>query len=216
MVNFLTLDGRGILSAIVVGLLLLWLGKGDGVYFLFIMIMFLVLSAFVTAIGTRRKKAIGVYEKSRSWKNVVANGFIPVVVVLLYYLGLLHGTLTIVIYTASIASITADKFSSELGVLDGKPRMLLTMKEVKRGTSGGITAFGLVMGIVGAMIIGIIVYPLYSSGFAFYFVVIVVAAIIGDLVDTIFGYFEDKGYGNKYTTNMLCALFGVLSCMAML
>ena len=38
--------------------------------------------------------------------------------------------------------------------------------------------------------------------------IIVVAGLFGDFVDSFFGYFEERNIGNKYSSNVLCAVAG--------
>ncbi|MDE1847301.1 MAG: DUF92 domain-containing protein, partial [Candidatus Micrarchaeota archaeon] len=158
MFNVFTLDKAGVLSAIILGALILFFGQGMGLYFLGVILLFLVLSGAVTWLGRKRKLAIGVYQKYRSWRNVLANGIMPLLIAAFYYFNLSLGVVPpgfiVVSYVASVAAITADKFSSELGVLAGRPMMLLTMKKVRQGTSGAVTAAGVGAGILGSLLIG--------------------------------------------------------------
>ena len=39
--------------------------------------------------------------------------------------------------------------------------------------------------------------------------VVVFSGLAGDLADSVLGYFEEKGIGNKYTSNFVCAVVGV-------
>ena len=66
------------------------------------------------------------------------------------------GDLLVVGIIANYAAVTADTFSSELGILArSEPRLItsLTLRKVPRGTNGGVTAWGLVAGFLGSMII---------------------------------------------------------------
>ena len=67
--------------------------------------------------------------------------------------------LSIIGFLASLAAITADKFGSEIGVLDGRPTMIFTLKKVRKGTSGGVTALGLFAGLVAALIVSLLILP---------------------------------------------------------
>jgi hypothetical protein len=46
-----------------------------------------------------------------------------------------------------------------------------------------------------------------SAIFAFIFAIIV-GGFIGTLVDSILGHFEEKGIGNKYSSNFVCSVAG--------
>ena len=66
------------------------------------------------------------------------------------------GDLLVIGIIANYAAVAADTFSSELGILArSEPRLItsLTLRKVPRGTNGGVTAWGLVAGLLGSMII---------------------------------------------------------------
>lgn len=57
---------------------------------------------------------------------------------------------------ANYAAVTADTFSSELGILSkARPRLItsLNLRQVPPGTNGGVTVWGLVAGLLGSLII---------------------------------------------------------------
>ncbi|MEM3781411.1 MAG: DUF92 domain-containing protein [Candidatus Micrarchaeaceae archaeon] len=207
-----TLDYQGIIAAVLLGLAVLLLGGAAGPYFLFALLLFLVLSAFVTELGKRFKQSIGDYEKSRSWRNVVANGTVALVIVALYFANAsAHFTgvaLLVVAYASTISAITADKFAHEIGVLDGTPTMLLSLKKVAKGTSGAVTVAGTAASFLGSAIVALSLMLVYSSWA--YVAIAATAGFLGAIVDTVLGYFEEQGKGNKHTSNFGCALSGAL------
>jgi uncharacterized protein (TIGR00297 family) len=208
MVTFLTLDEKAAVLALVIGALILYFGGAYGLFFLAVIFFFLALSAFVTNIGIGMKKRIKVYESKRGWKNVVANGIVPLIIVMIYwYVGSSspYSVALITVYIASVAGTTADKFASELGVLGREnPVSIMTLKPVKKGVSGGITLFGTASSFVGAMLIGLSVLAIGLP--MNYIVIIAVAGLIGSLVDSVAGHFEEHGFGSKYSSNVLCAI----------
>jgi len=218
MVNLFTLDNEGVILAVVFGILILGFGQNSGPLFLFDLFSFLALSAIVTRIGKRKKKGIGVYEKSRGWKNVVANGAVPVLLSALYFanltLGFLPRNLVVAAYIASVAAVTADKFASEVGVLNGEPTMLITMKKVKKGMSGAVTLLGLGASFLASWLIGLSV--LLAGGSVWWVMIVAVSGFLGCFVDSLAGYFEEQGIGNKYTSNILCSLAGAIVCLLFL
>jgi len=218
MFSFLTLDWRGVVFALLLGAGLFAFGGSMGIFFLLVMFWFLLLSGVVTWIGRQRKSAMGVYERSRSWANVVANGIVPLAIVIFYYYNsganLLPQSFVIVSYVASVAAITADKFSSEIGVLGGRPWMLLTMKKVRQGTSGAVTAFGFGAGLLGSLLIGISL--INSANYGLLLVVVMISGLFGNIVDSILGFFEERGIGNKFTSNFACSLAGLVASLALL
>ena len=219
MRTFLTLNVGGVLSALILGAALLYLGwvSGEDLVFILVMVYFLILSTLVTRTGQEKKEHMGVYERGRGWKNVFANGVVPVVVASLFLLGVYEGhanPVLIVAYVASIAAITADKFASEIGILNGQPTMLLTMRPAKKGESGGITSLGTGASLLGAFLISTCMVAL---GFPILYVAIAtVSGFLGSMVDSVFGYFEERGIGNKYTSNMACAVTGAVLAFAVL
>ncbi|MDE1846108.1 MAG: DUF92 domain-containing protein [Candidatus Micrarchaeota archaeon] len=218
MFSFLTLDWKGVLVALALGIGLFFFGGAQGAFFLLVMLWFLILSGIVTWIGIKRKSAIGVYERSRSYSNVIANGIIPLLIVVFYYFNatanLVPQGFLLVSYVASVAAITADKFSSEIGVLGGRPWMLLTMRKVKQGTSGAVTAFGFGAGLLGSLLIGISLSSTINYGFLL--VVVMISGLLGNIVDSILGFFEEKGIGNKFTSNFACSFAGWGASMILL
>ena len=209
MVDFLSLDLPGLASALVFGLLIFLFGGPFGPFFLMTIIYFLVLSFIVTRFGSEKKRKLGVYERSRGWRNVFANGIVPLIGSVAYAFDLSYNFVPvkflIIAYVASVAAITADKFASELGVLDGQPIMLLTLKPAKKGMSGGVTWLGLLMSFVAALLIGMV---LLSYGSYRLILLVAVAGLFGSVVDSLLGYFEENGFGNKFTTNIGCAVAG--------
>lgn len=219
--EFLTLDVSGMVIAVAFGVLFVLLGFGLGAFFVVSMIVFLVLSAAVTYAGEKYKKKIGLKQKPRGIRNVLANGLPPIIMVLFFYAFNLTGNGTLALlsaigFLASVAGITADKFSSEIGMLNGTPRMILTGKKVRKGTSGGVSALGMFAGLVGAFLISSLVmlavgqYNLFKSTYVFgirkAIIAVTSAGLIGSLVDSVLGYFEEKGIGNKFTSNFICGV----------
>jgi uncharacterized protein (TIGR00297 family) len=217
--NILTLDWKGALLGLGIALALLILGGSNfGVFFVLTLLYFLVASAIVTYIGKETKVDFHLYQKSRGIRNVIANGLPGLIFAVLFFVLAPHGLaferLAVLGFVASVAAVTADKFSSELGVLDGVPKSIISLKPVKKGVSGGVTLLGTAAGLAGAMIISLALIPiplmdpalglnLAASG-----IIVIIAGLAGSVVDSFLGYYEEKGLGNKYTTNFACGLIG--------
>ena len=196
------LDKPGIILTVLFGLAIIGLG---GFPYLVLIFIFLLLSILATKYGYSEKKEMGIYEHDRSWENVLSNGLVPTLVVVGgFFLG--WGPVP---YICSIAAITADTFASELGVLGGDPVSLDGFKHVKPGTSGAISITGTLMSLAGAAAIGIAALFLFgiSPNTA---LLVALAGFAGGLVDTLFGVFEEKGFGTKGSTNMICSAVGAL------
>lgn len=209
---FLTLNKAGLTSALLFGVLLFIFGGRHGLFFLLVVFLFLVASAFATEFRKKKKILIRVYERERGWRNVVANGAVPLVMAFLYFVGSGHGTAPndalVIGYVSSVAAVAADKFSSEIGIFDKKVVMLVTLRKAKQGVSGGVSLLGFLAGGFGSFVIGLGL--LGFDNFPVLLFIVVLSGFVGDIVDSLFGYFEEKGVGNKYTSNILCSLAGGL------
>lgn len=218
--TFLTLDTNGIILAVIMGIALLILGLSIGYFFLISMLVFLFLSAIVTWTGMRYKKRMGLGQSPRGVRNVLANGMPPIIMAVVFRIASAYGNgfwmlIAIIGFLGSIAAITADKFNSEIGVLNGMPRMIFSMRKVKKGTSGGITALGIFAGIVAAFIVALLIIPISPKipsltgnnlDLMSAVVGITIAGIAGGFVDSALGYYEEKGIGNKFTSNFSCGI----------
>ncbi|MDE1823231.1 MAG: DUF92 domain-containing protein [Candidatus Micrarchaeota archaeon] len=215
MVGLLTLDSRGIVAAFVLAVLIFLLGGAYGFFFIAVILTFLVISALVTLAGRREKLAMASYRSMRGWRNVAANGIVPLLAALGYSLGAAgpYAHAFVVVYVASVAAAAADKFGSELGVLDGSPVSIVTFRKVKKGVSGAVTPFGLAMSLVAAVVIAVFVFVVGMGWPAF--VIVAASGFIGSLVDSLFGHFEEKGIGDKYTTNIMCAASAFIVAFAL-
>ncbi len=218
MDSVFTLNISGTLFAVAFGILVFVFGLGLWWFFIAVLIDFLIMSAIATRARDEEKVHIRGYEKLRSWKNVVANGLIPVLIVFAYFFNsvnmIVPQAVIIYAFVASVCAITADKFASEFGVLSGEPIMLLTMKKAKKGKSGAVTWYGTLMGVVASALIGLSVFAL--GGSILIFIVLIVSGFVGHLIESVFGDFSEKGYGNKYTSNLLCSVTGAMFCAAVL
>jgi len=206
MSSIFMLDSLGLALSISMGLIIIVLGGMYGINLLLLLIFFLVLSVFATKYGIYSKKTMDIYENERGWKNVLSNGLVPTLIVILYYFT--GDPVFIYVYIASVASITADKFASEIGVFD-TPRFLWGFQEVKPGTSGAISLLGSLASISGAFFIGIISVYLFNISFPSAFLIGIIG-YLGGFADSLFGVLEEKGIGNKFTTNFICSVVGAV------
>jgi len=149
------LDARGTLIAVFMGSAVYASG---GYPWLFLLLSFLFLGFATTRYRFGYKKSLGVCEASggcRGPANVIANGAVPVLFALL---NMAHESVLFAAgYVASVASVTADTLSSELGVLSRqKPVLITSLKPVKPGTDGGVTLLGEAAGVAGAMLVALL------------------------------------------------------------
>jgi uncharacterized protein (TIGR00297 family) len=136
-----------------------------------------------------------VHEKggARKWINIVSNGFWPSIAAFISlffnstYLGFLY-----MFYVGSISSMAADTAATELGLLSRTPPRLITniRRIVVRGTSGGITLFGLVSSLVVSASVGLIAIPgatLISIEMPRMVAIAAISGFIGSLIDSAIG-----------------------------
>ncbi len=195
------LDKGGIISAIVIGVIIVLFGGWDYLGYMFI---FLFLGILATRYEHDVKRRMGLYEHERGIENVLSNGLGPMV------FAMLSGFVGPGPFISSIAAITSDTFASEIGVLGkGKPVYLGDLKPASPGKSGAVSVMGTIASAVGAMVIGV------TSVFVFNFtpnqaLVVGIAGFLGSAADTTFGILEENGIGTKGTTNFICSIVGGL------
>lgn len=195
------LDKGGILLAVAFGITLYFFG---GPAYLVLMLFFFFFAILATRYEYEIKRDMGLYEHERGWENVLSNGLLPSI------LAILQPFIGPVPFICSVAAVTADKFASEIGVLEpDNPISLLDFKQVKPGTSGAVSKIGTIASLAGAALIGL------CATFAFGItasdaLLITFAGFAGCVVDTLFGVLEERGLGTKGTTNFICSLAGAL------
>ena len=194
---FGTLDFKGVFLALLLGYLIALLG---GFNYLALMLAFLFFSTVVTYTGEAKKKALGLFEEKRTSSNVFWNGLAPFIFLLF------HAPLA---FIAATAALLADKFASELGVLEEEAIELFTWKRQKAGKSGCVSLTGLLASFLGAALIAISAVPLFGLRWS-QALAVAFLGFFGSLVDSAIGYFEERGLGSKGLTNFLAAFFAGL------
>jgi uncharacterized protein (TIGR00297 family) len=99
-------------------------------------------------------------------------------------------------YAGAMATVNADTWATELGVLNSSPpRLITTGKKVERGTSGGISFLGTVAALSGAALIASL-GELINPHFAFCksLCAISLAGLAGSLMDSMLGATGQAGY----------------------
>ena len=194
------IDLWGSIFMIIMGILIIFTA---GFNWLLLIFVFLILGLLSTKYKHEYKKKMGIYEGTRSVKNVISNGIVPFVMAAFgNYAG----------FIGSIAVATADTLASEVGVVDKYPRLITTFKKVPPGTDGGISPLGTAAGIVGAGIIGIFAYILGISADPFNALKIaVIAGTFGCFVDSILGaVLESRNYLTNEHVNLLATVSGAI------
>lgn len=193
------LDLLGSIFMIIMGVIIIF---AAGVNWLLLIFLFLILGVAFTRYKHDYKKEIGVYEGTRTIKNVVSNGIVAFVMAAFgNYAG----------FIGSIATATADTMASEVGVVT-TPRLITNFKKVPPGTDGGISVLGTFAGIIGAGLIGLAAYILgVYPDLVKTMEIAIIAGTFGCFVDSILGaVLEIKGYLSNEHVNLLATLAGAL------
>lgn len=150
-----SLNAQGALAAVLLGTVIFGLG---GLGWAILLIAFFVSSSLLSRLFRRRK--MGLDEKfskgsQRDAAQVAANGGIAGLFVLLHVL-LPGAAWPWAAFAGALAAANADTWATELGVLSpDTPRLITTGQPVERGTSGGISRFGTLAAMSGAMVIAL-------------------------------------------------------------
>jgi uncharacterized protein (TIGR00297 family) len=144
----------GVVGAIIIGTIIF--GAGGWVWGL-LLILFFASSSLLSRYREADKAAFS--EKfakpgRRDLGQAVANGGWGA---LLAFLFLLHPTpLLFTAFVGAMATVNADTWATELGVLSRQPpRRITTGEQVPPGTSGGVSVLGTAAAVAGALLIGL-------------------------------------------------------------
>jgi len=182
----LTLSGAW--GALLVGTAIFGLG---GWRWAVLLLAFFISSSALTRAFAKQKASLNEkFDKGgqRDLGQVLANGGIASVFAGLNFL-FPHATWTWIAFSASLAAVNADTWATELGVLNPTmPRMITNGRPVERGTSGGISVYGTLAALGGAVLIAILA-GLVSPVGNFWMVtgVAVLGGLLGSLFDSLLG-----------------------------
>ncbi|WP_407453278.1 TIGR00297 family protein [Methanobrevibacter sp.] len=200
-----SLDFIGSAVMVIMGIIIIF---SAGVNWLFLIVLFLVMSLLATRYSKKYKMSLGEFEGRRTSKNVISNGVVACFMAAFggYYMPFVGG------FIGAIATATADTLASEIGVLDQNPRLITTFQKVDPGTNGAVSSLGTAIGIVGAAIIGIAAYflgvipdPLIAIG------VSVISGTVGCFMDSILGaLFENRDMLTNEHVNLIATIVGAL------
>ncbi len=212
------LDLKGTLVATILGGVILFLA---GPPWFLLLLIFLFIGYVATKYRYPYKEGLHTAEGNmgkRSATNALANGLIPTFFAIIWYItGGKALSPLIAGYIASIATVTGDTLSSEIGVLSEKTPVLITsFKKVSPGTHGGVSYLGEVIGILGTALIGISAWLLGIASLAVALSVAVIGGAIGFHFDSLLGaIFERKGLCSNATVNFLSTIAGSLTGLSL-
>lgn len=183
------LSKSGVVGTILVGTPIFSFGGWD---WGLILIAFFVSSSALSFFKSKAKKQVSEkFEKGhqRDWLQALANGGVGALIAI--------GNLVYpaqwwwIAFIGAIATVNADTWATELGVLSQQqPRLITTGKSVPRGTSGGITLNGSLAALGAALFIGVLAWLLNLESTWQSISIIAVGAfagLFGAMVDSFIG-----------------------------
>lgn len=155
------------------------------------LIGFFVLSSLLSKIADRHGDAGNISSKGsqRDIVQVYANGGIPLLFAVAWYIGNFNSDWLYWAFLASLAAATADTWETEIGSFSQKlPINILSGKRVATGSSGGISLIGTLGGLIGAAIIVLIALIAGSISFnSLVVALIIMSGFFGSIIDSILG-----------------------------
>ncbi len=147
------LSKSGTLAAVLLGAVVFIFG---GIAWFAVLAVFFLTSVFFTSFKAREKgEVVKDFAKGgvRDFWQVLANGGIAGILAFAssYY----HTSLVFYAFLGVMATVTADTWATELGILQRqKPRLITTWQPVPVGTSGAVSGLGILIALAGALLIG--------------------------------------------------------------
>lgn len=187
-----SLTRSGWLGAIITGTLTFGLG---GLSWGLTLVVFFVTSSLLSRFKQSQKERVAAekFEKGgrRDLWQALANGGIAALLASAY--GLLgEPMLLLAAFTGVMATVTADTWATELGVLSKEPpRSITTLRPVAAGTSGGVSLVGLLASAAGALLIGTVLMLGLAAEQGIWLFWLLPAALVGgmlgSLLDSVLG-----------------------------
>jgi uncharacterized protein (TIGR00297 family) len=187
--RFRSLDRSGAYAALLVGTVIFGLGGLE--WAILLLTFFITSSALSRAFKNRKREANEKYAKGgqRDAGQVFGNGGIATLFAALHFF-FPEANWPWLGFAASLASVNADTWATELGVLSPTPPRLITDlgKVVEKGTSGGVSLVGTLASLAGAGLIGLEAALLGPSSVNWtFFALVTIAGLLGALFDSLLG-----------------------------
>ncbi|MGH2582111.1 MAG: DUF92 domain-containing protein [Anaerolineales bacterium] len=151
------LTASGVLAATVLGGLIF--GFAGLPWAILLVVFFASSSALSRLFENRKRSVMETFAKGgrRDLAQVAANGAVPALIVFGLALELISIPAAWMAFAAALATVNADTWATELGVLSpSNPRLVNTGRKVPRGTSGGISLLGSLAALGGALLIALL------------------------------------------------------------
>ena len=178
--KWLTLSGS--LSAVVLGLIVLWMGGVSAfVVFLFFFVSSSLVSKMSRFVNKREKKG-----NVRDIVQVLANGLPAVIAIMMVRAPSLF-TPALAAFSAANAEAAAATWSRAFGVMSRKdPVSIITFTKVPRGISGGVTALGFLGGLSASLLVAVLSVGVFGHGLGIA-CIIAGSGFLGSVIDSFLG-----------------------------
>jgi len=191
------LSASGMAGAILVGTLIFGLGGWE---WGLLLITFFVSSSWLSHYRKADKGQVAEkFAKSsrRDFGQALANGGLGAILAVVF--ARYPEPLLFAAFVGVMATVNADTWATELGILSRVPPRLITSgAEVAPGTSGGVTSLGIWASVAGAMLIGTVATALVQVGSLLggngwslraisYSLLAVIGGLVGSLFDSLLG-----------------------------
>ncbi len=180
-----SIDETGLLTGVAVGSVFVTIG---GLPATVMLITFFLIGSAFTKYKYSLKEELGAAELkggARNWRNVLANLFFPMIMLIMFSFCSLPGAK--IAFLSSLSGALSDTLGSEIGVLSQKPpRMIIGFKKVPPGTSGAVSFIGTLASLLGSIIIPIEAY-VFSLIDRSSLLIVVVLSFLCSTLDSVLG-----------------------------
>jgi uncharacterized protein (TIGR00297 family) len=191
------LDEGGAISAFLIGLAT-FVVPADGWKWFIVLLVFLMISSYMTHYKYQAKRKKGFAQEkggARGWPNVSANGIVAGLMALsIPFIPQQSQELVLAAFLGAVATANADTLATEIGLLNpSDPRLITNLRKiVPAGTSGGISIFGEIATLSGALVIGVAAGFLRMTGNPGWPLSVIIgttmiAGLVGCSVDSLIG-----------------------------
>lgn len=209
------LDTNGCILAFIMGMVI---GLAGSLVWLVLLLIFLFSSFAATRYRYEIKKKKKVAEPKggkRGFENVLANGYVPMVVAILSYdypdpIPSIEKTVATVMFITAIAAAASDTLASEIGVFAKRTYMITSGKRVRPGVNGGISLLGSGAALFAAFYASFIGWGLiliWSTSLPqnpAFIMIPLFLGLLGCQIDSVLGAtLENKGYLTGSRVNLL-------------
>ncbi len=216
------LNADGSVTAFLIGL---FIGLQAGLTLILLLLVFLASAFLATKYKFNYKKERGLeegFKGERGWTNVLANGIVPVFVLLLYNsgdlvsFGSLCSNISTSLFVLAVAAAASDTLASEIGMASQKVYLITTFEKVKPGTNGGISLYGEMWAMIGSAYTFMIAQIMFHiSGHPTMSLEVltigILIAFVSCQIDSFFGAtLERRGILNKSLVNLLAISISVI------